>query len=307
MTASPVLCRVEQPLADALRAHRRVDGQLVEPRARAHPDRDEVEVDEREADERAVAVLDEATPVRSPDQVVQAGRRQLGVPEGRPAAGRCEQPLAGRHHGGDVVGLELAQRHACDTGTVDLRLATGIAGPAAFIGAWVVGGAVKDGYSPVSDAISRLAEQGASTQPLMTAGFVSFGVLVPVYAKALGEALSSPGTRWAVTASGLGTLAVACFPLSVEGGTFLDSGHTVAAGAAYVANVIAPLAAARHLRSRRLKAASYALSAVMAACLAGSLRFDDVTGLLQRTGLTLFDVWAVIGAIALSRAVSSRT
>lgn len=186
------------------------------------------------------------------------------------------------------------------------KLAAGIAGPAAFVGAWVIGGAVKDGYSPVSDAISRLAEQGASTQPLMTAGFVGFGVLIPVYAAELGRALESPTTRWAVTASGLGTLAVACFPLTAEGGTFLDAAHPVAAGVAYVANVIAPLAAARHLRSPRLKAASYALSAVMAACLAGSLRFDDQTGLLQRTGLTLFDAWAVVGAIALGRAVSSR-
>jgi hypothetical membrane protein len=184
---------------------------------------------------------------------------------------------------------------------MDLKLATGIAGPAAFVGAWAVGSAVKDGYSPVSDAISRLAEQGASTQPLMTAGFVGFGVLLPVYARELGRALGSPGTRWAVTASGLGTLAVAALPLSVEGGTGIDTGHTIAAAAAYVANVVAPLLAARHLRSRRLKAASYALSAVMAACLVGSVRFDEVTGLLQRTGLTLFDAWAVVGAAILLR------
>jgi hypothetical protein len=37
-------------------------------------------------------------------------------------------------------------------------------------------------------------EQGAPTQPLMTAGFVGFGLLLPFYAKALGEALERVGS-----------------------------------------------------------------------------------------------------------------
>ena len=55
----------------------------------------------------------------------------------------------------------------------------GAIGPAAFISAWVIGGATKDGYSPVHDAISRLAAIGSSARPLMTAGFVAFGLAVP--------------------------------------------------------------------------------------------------------------------------------
>ncbi|MBA3743878.1 DUF998 domain-containing protein [Sporichthya sp.] len=174
----------------------------------------------------------------------------------------------------------------------------GIAGPAAFVGAWVVGGAVKDGYSPVSDTISRLAEQGASTQPLMTAGFLGFGLLMPVFARGLGRALGSRSVQVAVTASAVGTLAVAAFPLSPEGGTTVDTLHLVAAGASYAANVLGPIAAAPHLRARTARLGSYALSVAMAAALVGSLVVDDQTGLLQRTGLTMYDAWAV--ALALS-------
>jgi hypothetical membrane protein len=181
--------------------------------------------------------------------------------------------------------------------------AAGIAGPAAFVGAWVIGSVVKDRYSPVSDAISRLAEQGASTQPLMTAGFLGFGLLMPIYARALGQALNSRAVRIAVTTSAVATLAVAAFPLSEEGGTASDTLHNVAAGAAYAANVLGPIAAAPHLRSKAARRGSYALSAVMAAALIGSVALDDLTGLLQRVGLTMYDGWAV----ALSLTVLGRT
>lgn len=173
----------------------------------------------------------------------------------------------------------------------------GLVGPAAFVGAWAIGSAVKDGYSPVSDTISRLAEQGASTQPLMTAGFLGFGLLMPVFARGLGQALGSPAVQAAVTTSAVGTLVVAACPLSPEGGTTVDSLHLVAAGIAYAANVVGPLLAAPHLRSRAARRASYALSAAMAAALVGSLAVDDQTGLLQRTGLTMYDAWAVALAL----------
>ncbi|MGQ0630452.1 MAG: DUF998 domain-containing protein [Sporichthyaceae bacterium] len=171
--------------------------------------------------------------------------------------------------------------------------ASGIGGPTAFIGAWVVGGQLKDGYSPVGETISRLAEQGAQTQPLMTAGFLGFGLLMPLFARELGRSLGSPGVRTAVTVSALGTLAVAAFPVTVEGGSTGDSLHYGAAACAYTANVVAPLLASRHLGSPRDCRISQVASAAIAAALVGSLVAEDVTGLLQRTGLTLFDAWAV--------------
>jgi hypothetical protein len=178
-------------------------------------------------------------------------------------------------------------------------LLAGIVGPAAFVGAWVLAGALKEGYSPVSDTISRLAAQGAPTRPLMTAGFVGFGGLMCVYARELGRALNSPVLRAAVTTSAIGTLAVAAFPLSATGGTSVDNAHYLAAATAYVANVIAPVLAARHLAAPSARWASYAVAAGIAAALVGSLRSAEFTGLLQRTGLTIYDAWAVAVAVHL--------
>src|SRR6202011_5852755 len=45
-------------------------------------------------------------------------------------------------------------------------------GPAAFVTAWATTGAATKGYSPIDDAISRLAAVGTTTRPFMTAGFV---------------------------------------------------------------------------------------------------------------------------------------
>ena len=180
-------------------------------------------------------------------------------------------------------------------------LYAGIAGPAAFVGAWATGGLLKDGYAPVSDTISRLAEPGSSTRALMTAGFVGFGALMLPYARELGRALASPGVAAAVGASALGTLAVAAFPVTADGGTLSDTVHYLAAGAAYVANAVAPLVAARHLPGPRAGLASAVLGAAVAAALVGSIRTDEFTGLLQRTGLTLYDAWAVALAVGLLR------
>ena len=61
----------------------------------------------------------------------------------------------------------------------------GIVGPAAFIGAWVAGTVVLDGYSPITDAISRLAAVGADTRWLMSTGFLAFAAAsVPAAAAA---------------------------------------------------------------------------------------------------------------------------
>lgn len=180
-------------------------------------------------------------------------------------------------------------------------LIAGIAGPAAFIGAWVVGSIIKDGYSPVVRTISRLAEPGAETRPLMTAGFVAFGLLMVPYGRELGRALGSRGVRAAVTTTAVCTLAVAAFPVTSEGGATSDTLHYFAAGVAYTANIVAPLVAARHLASPGARRASAALGVAVAAALISSTRLEDVSGLLQRTGLTLYDAWAIALAVGLLR------
>jgi len=78
----------------------------------------------------------------------------------------------------------------------------------------VVAGARTKGYSPVHDAISRLAAADAPTRWLMTAGFVCFGVCVPIFSLVLRRAL--PGPAWlAAAVSGYATLGVAVSPIHV--------------------------------------------------------------------------------------------
>ena len=81
------------------------------------------------------------------------------------------------------VGHPLGCRHARPRPNATLG---GVIGPAGFIGAWVIGAAATSApYSSIDDAISRLAAVGSDTRWLMTAGFVTFGLSLPVYAWAL--------------------------------------------------------------------------------------------------------------------------
>lgn len=174
-----------------------------------------------------------------------------------------------------------------------LQLA-GVAGPAGFVGAWLVGGRVRDGYDPVSTTISRLAEQGASTAPLMTGGFVWFGLLVSVFA----TQLRPRALQLSATTSGLATLLVAAARLSPGGGTTGDRVHYAAAAVGYVAQAASPLVGAGGLPH---PTASRAVGLAAGASLAGSLLDADRTGLWQRLGLGLVDVWFGVVAVHLLR------
>ena len=117
----------------------------------------------------------------------------------------------------------------------------------------------------------------------MTAGFVAFGVGVPLFGLALREVL--PGRAWiAAVVTGLATLGVALLPLDVS--DTVDVLHGVAAGTGYVALAMLPILASRPLHSR----ASLVLGLAVAVCLVFTL-VDPVNGLAQRTGLTLGDLW----------------
>jgi hypothetical protein len=172
----------------------------------------------------------------------------------------------------------------------------GVLGPAAFVSAWAIGGAIRHGYSPVEDAISRLAAVGTTTRPLMTAGFVGFGIGVPVYATALRASL--PGWAWTTAlATGLSTLGVAAFPLGVS--SSLDLVHGAWATFGYVTLAATPLLAARPLADaghRRAAVASVLTGVASALCLAGTV-VGPAHGLLQRTGLGFGDAWLAAGAV----------
>jgi hypothetical membrane protein len=175
-----------------------------------------------------------------------------------------------------------------------------VAGPAAFVAAWVVGGARTPGYSYVHDAISRTAAAGAPQRHLMTAGFVAYAVGVGAGSLALRRVL--PGPAWAAAAvSALGTAGVALAPLDTS--TAVDRAHAVAATIGYVGLAATPLLAAAPLRAagrHRAAAVSTAAGALIAAALAASTLADDQVGLAQRIGLTTGDLWLAAAGVAIA-------
>lgn len=185
-------------------------------------------------------------------------------------------------------------------GMVSRRIgaACGIAAPVAFVGGWLVNGLLTEGYDPLSDAISQLAREGAPTRPAMTACFVAFGLLLPVWAGPLARELDAPALRPVVTVAGLATVAVAALPLTREPGGTQDLLHGIAAGSGYVAMALTPLIAAVALRRSgrpAAAAASLAVGAVSAGALVGTLAVDGSGG-FQRLGLTVVDAWHVVVA-----------
>ena len=175
----------------------------------------------------------------------------------------------------------------------------GVIGPAGFISAWVVAGARSKGYSPSEDAISLLAAADASTRWLMTAGFVCFGIAVPVFALVVRRAL--PGWAWlAVAVSGFATLAVAAFPLHVS--STVSALHGVFASIGYIALALTPVLAAPVLQRRGHRgaaAASRAVAVLSGVCLVAT-SFANANGLFQRAGLTVVDVWLMAAAVAIA-------
>jgi hypothetical protein len=157
---------------------------------------------------------------------------------------------------------------------------------------------VTSGYSPVEDAISRLAAVNAPTRWVMTAGFVCFGVAVPAYSLALRNAIA--GRAWlAATVTGLATLGVAAVPLDVSTTTDLIHGGFASVG--YAALALTPLLAAGPLAARgyrRAAAASRVVGVLSGACLAATI-FGSANGLFQRAGLTLGDLWLAASAAAI--------
>lgn len=158
-------------------------------------------------------------------------------------------------------------------------------GPILFVAAWLVGGLLEPGYSPMDDAISRLAAVGASARPLMTAGLAAFAVGMLVFAGALRAALAGPAWT-AVVVSGVSTLGVLATPLDVS--ATVDDLHGIFAIAGYVSLAAVPLLAAATLP--RGAGLSVGVGVAAALCL-GATAFGNADGLLQRAGLTLLDAW----------------
>lgn len=173
-----------------------------------------------------------------------------------------------------------------------------VVGPVAFVSAWAVGGLLRDGYSPVHDAISRLAAVDTSGRWLMTGGFVVYGAAVLVGAGAMRGTVLAPAAP-AVVVNALATFGVAALPLDVS--DTVDLAHGVAATVGYVSLAAAPALSVGPLRRaghRRAAIASTVAAAAIAGCLALTV-VADAKGLAQRTGLGIGDAWLVAAGLAL--------
>ncbi|HEX7166902.1 MAG TPA: DUF998 domain-containing protein [Acidimicrobiales bacterium] len=170
-----------------------------------------------------------------------------------------------------------------------------IAGIGGFVAAWSTLGATADGYSPVDDAISRLAATGAPTRTAMTAGLLALAGGVGAFGVSARAWL--PGRGWiAALATAGATVAVAAIPL---GSPARDTAHGVAASAGYATLAAVPLLTVRPLfrdGHRAAAAASAATGIATAACLVATA-FVEQRGLLQRAGLTITHAWIVAATI----------
>lgn len=191
-------------------------------------------------------------------------------------------------------------RGAASIDAAGRRLALGgVVGCVGFVAAWAVVGANTPGYSPVDDAISRLAAQHAPHRAFMTAGFVAFGLGLPAYAMTLRRAL--PGWAWTTAlTTGVATLGVALAPLDTTAG---DSFHYLFAVIGYVTLAATPVLAIGAFVCRgapgwaRYSAITGAMSGgALLATAAGPLH-----GLFQRAGLAITDVWIVVTALQMWR------
>ncbi len=173
------------------------------------------------------------------------------------------------------------------------------AAPVSFVAAWAIGGARTPGYSPMHDAISRIAAVGAPQRGLMTAGFVAYGAAALVGATGLRDTVVARIAP-AVVVNAAATVAVALLPL--DRSDLGDSLHAVAAASGYVSLAVIPALAAEPLvRSgrRRWAAASVTAAALIGACLVATTVLD-AKGLAQRSGLGIGDLWLIAAGLAIA-------
>ena len=184
----------------------------------------------------------------------------------------------------------------------DRRAFAAIVAPVVFITSWVVAGLMRDGYDPVTDAISRLAELGAPNRWIVTTGMVSFGVGCLVFAPVLRR--SSTAASISMVVAGIASLGVAAFPCTAgcpgPDGFDTNLGHVVSAGIHYLAFGAVPFLVARRVEGRYR---SFCLVAGLCASLALGAHAAGLgpNGLLQRTGLTILDLWLVLTGLGAAR------
>jgi hypothetical protein len=177
---------------------------------------------------------------------------------------------------------------------VAIAAAGGVLGPGGFITAWFVLGAQAHDYSPVRNAISRLAATGTATRPWMTAGIVALGVGLGLFAIVLHDQTRGPAWMLAL-ATGVVTVGVAAVPL---GSPTRDTLHGGLATLGYATLAATPLAAAAAaaIDGESRSAALPALAGVVSLLFLAGSNVDGVRGLSQRVGLSATHLWVMATA-----------
>jgi hypothetical membrane protein len=171
---------------------------------------------------------------------------------------------------------------------------------------------VTPGYDPLRQAISELFSIGAPALPraLVSSGLVVSGFALLGFAAALQRGLPGTGIAGPALAaiSGVMTLLVVAVPCTHgcpgAGTTTNDTFHVLAAGAGYLALVLAPLLVAVRVRADAPSLAHWSLLLGGVALLGLAVRNlgpDVVGGLQQRTFNTVADAWYVLAAVYLIR------
>ena len=178
----------------------------------------------------------------------------------------------------------------------------GIAGPAAFTTAWVVGSLRQAGYPATAVQLSGLAAEDARDPRIMISGFVALGACTAAFGAGLSRVTAprAAGARL-VMCAGAATVAAGVFRrdhmlLSGPGFTgesWHNQVHDVASGIAYGAMLVAPLVLAWRLRgdpgwaaaSRLVMAFGLASAAALAVFASGVAQ--PWNGAVQRAAVTL--------------------
>lgn len=189
----------------------------------------------------------------------------------------------------------------------------GVAGVLAYIGTWISGGILWDGYDPTRQAISELfaigAPAGARVPLSLGLALSGLGLAAFGWAMHVGLPGRNPAGPVLAAVSGIMTVAVVFFPCTAEcpgaGSSFTDTMHVVTAGTGYVALMLAPLATGWRVRDDLpgLARASWLLGgAALGLFLARTVGFaPEYSGLQQRVFNTIADAWYVVAAVVIVR------
>ena len=180
------------------------------------------------------------------------------------------------------------------------RLAAGaIWGPGLFILAWVVGGFMVDGYSPIDDHISSLAGVNAASRMVMNLGFVAYVAGVGSAAWPLRKVIGN-GASVALFVNALLVLGVLFTPEGLSSNAdFLHGGF---ASLLYLSLAfVGPLAALTFRQSGLIRWAIVSLVAGAVTAMSLWLSLGEArSGLFQRIGLTATDLWLMAVGIGVA-------